>query len=312
MPGAALLLLASLAARAAAAPLDYAPTPFEATVTTESETSDGRTLTVNFPSPVKSRFAPNNTVWGHLVLPKGPGPFATILVLPVMAAPNVWIETQFVKRFQKDGFAVLWLEMPYQFHRRPSSLTPSGMVFLARTARQLAANFRQSVLDARRALWWLSRRPEVDAQRIGIFGISLGAIVGSTVYTVDKTPRYGAFMLGGADFATMVVASSMTGPFMKRIGVTPEQVRDAWKGIDPVDFKDLNRGKKALLINVRSDTVIPTANALRLKDAFPDARQVWLPLGHYTAILHLIWVPRYISKAFQAELLGPIPAPVKP
>ena len=307
---AALWLCASLARPVAAAPLDYKPTPFEAVVSTESESDEGRTLTVTFPSPVKSLFPPNNTVWGHLVLPKGPGPYPCILVLPVMAAPNVWIETQFVKRFQKDGFAVLWLEMPFQFHRRASPLEPSGMVFLARTARQLAANFRQSVLDARRALWWVSRRPEIDAKRIGIFGISLGAIVGSTVYTVDKTARFGAFMLGGADFPTMIVASSMTGPFMKRIGVTPEQVRDAWKGIDPLDFKDLNRGKAALLINVRSDTVIPTANALRLKDAFPDSKQVWLPLGHYTAILHLIWVPRYISKAFQAAFA--VPASPKP
>jgi hypothetical protein len=293
--------------RPGAGPLDYKPVPFEASVSTESENEYGRTLTVTFPSPVTSPFKRNDTVWGHLVLPRSPGPHAAILVLPVMAAPNVWIETQFIKRFQKDGFAVLWLEMPYQFHRRPLPSEPSGQVFLARTAKHLAANFRQSVLDARRALWWLSRRPEVDKDKIGVFGISLGSIVGSTVYSVDQTPKYGVFMLGGADFPTLIVSSSLTGPWMKRIGIKPESVRDAWKGIDPVNFKELNRGKKALLINCRSDTVIPTANAMRLKDAFPDAKQEWLPLGHYTAILHLIWIPKYVSRVFAEHLGAPAP-----
>lgn len=296
---AALLVWAALGARARAGTLDYKPAPFAAVVSTESESEDGRTLTVTFPSPVKSLFPRNNTVWGHLVLPKGPGPHPAILVLPVMAAPNVWIEMHFVRRFQKDGFAVLWLEMPFQFHRRPLPSEPSGQVFLARTARQLAANFRQSVLDARRALWWLKGRPEVDASHIGVFGISLGAIVGATVYSVDPTPGYGVFMLGGADFPTLIVASSLTGPWMKRIGIKPKNVAKEWKGIDPIDFEKSNGSKKAFLINARSDTVIPVANARRLKEAFPSARQLWVPFGHYTSIVHLLWAPRYVSEKFR-------------
>lgn len=299
MPAAVLALAAALSF---GAPLDYAPASFDAVVSLEETTSRGQTLLVRFPSPVKTLFPPNDTVWAHLALPKTPGPHPCILVLPVMAAPNVWIETRFVNRFQSDGFAVLWLEMPYQFHRRPHPSEPSGMVFLARTAKHLAANFRQSVLDARRALWWLSRRPEIDASRIGMFGISLGAIVGAAVYSVDDAPKYAVFMLGGADFPSLVVASSMTGPFVRQMGVTPKQIREAWRDIDPADFRARNLGKKALLINVRSDTVIPSSNALRLKDAFPDSRQEWLPLGHYTAILHLLWIPRYISRVFQENL----------
>jgi dienelactone hydrolase len=295
----ALSLAASLAS---GAPLDYVPAPFEAQVSSESSSSRGRTLLVRFPSPVKSPFPANDTVWAHLALPPGPGPHPCILVLPVMAAPNIWIERQFIDRFHADGFAVLWLEMPYQFHRRVHPSQPSGQVFLARTAKRLSENFRQSVLDARRALQWLKSRPEIDSERLGIFGISLGAIVGSAVYSVDRAPRYAVFMMGGADFPSLVVDSTLTGPFVKKVGLRPEQVREAWRGIDPVDFAAQNAGKPALLINVRSDTVIPTANAVRLKQAFPDSRQEWLPLGHYTAILHLLWVPRYISRAFARQL----------
>jgi len=309
MRGLWLAFLLTFCRGAAAGPLDYKPVPFKAVVTTESVTDDETTLTVTFPSPVKSPFEANNTVWGHLVLPRRPGPLPVILVLPVMAAPNVWIEQRFIQRFAADGFAVLWLEMPYQFHRRPKPLVPSGQVFLARTARRLSANFEQSVQDARRALWWLSRQPGIDASRVGIFGVSLGAIVGATVYSVDATPSYGVFLLGGADFPTLVVSSSLTGPWVKKMGLTPGGVRDAWRGIDPEDFKARNKGKRALLINARSDTVIPPANALRLKDAFPDAKQLWVPFGHYTAILHLIWIPRFVSRVFQKNLVNRPPQP---
>ncbi len=210
-----------------------------------------------------------------------------------------------MRRFIKDGFAVLWLEMPYQFHRRPSPLIPSGQVFLARTAERLAFNFRQSVLDARRALAWLKTRPEIDPQRIGLFGISLGAMVASAAYSVDPTARYAVFLLGGADFPGLVARSSMTAPFLKRSGIDPAELRRAWRGIDPLDYRAQNAGKPALLINTRSDTVVPRANAVKLKEAFPDSRQIWLPLGHYSAILHLLWIPRMVSRDFEAHLGRP-------
>lgn len=254
---------------------------------------------VRFPSPLKSRFAANDTVWAHFSVPTGAkGPVPCVVVLPVMAAPNIWIEQRFINRFRKDGFAVLWLEMPYQFHRRPHPSMPSGQVFLARTAPGLAANFRQSVLDARRALTWLSKHPAVDPERIGLFGISLGGMVGSAVYSVDPRPRYAIFLLAGADFPSLAQGSAMTRPFMRRSGIDGESLRRAWKGIDPLDHVAANQGKKALLINCLWDQVIPKANALKLFEAFPSARQVWLPLGHYSAMLHLLWVPSYISANF--------------
>ena len=88
------------------------------------------------------------------------------------------------------------------------------------------------------------------------------------------------------------------------MGLKTGELRLAWAGLDPLDYTAANAGKKALLINVNSDTVIPRANALRLKDAFPDCRQVWLPFGHYSAMLHLFWLPRWVSRRLQEALLA--------
>ncbi len=306
---AALLLALAVAAPVRAGLLDPPRGRFAVAADPPVARPDWTQTTLRFPSPVKSPWPANDTVWAHLLVPRGAAGTRrpAVLVLPVMAAPNIWIERHFIDRFARDGFVVMWLEMPTQFHRRPSALEPSGQVFLARTARRLAANFRQSILDARRALGVLAARPEVAPDRIAVFGISLGALVGSVVYSVDPRPAYGVFLLGGAGFPSLVVNGSLTGPFARRMNLRPGELAADWKGLDPLDYRGRNLAKPALLVNARSDTVIPRANALKLKEAFPAARQVWVPFGHYTAILHLIWLPRWVSGRLREGLRAPRP-----
>jgi dienelactone hydrolase len=293
-----------LAACAAAGPLDPPKGDFKIEVAQTIPGPEWTETVLRFPSPAKSPWPANDVVWAHLIVPRSVGPVQgpAVLVLPVMAAPNVWIETRFVERFARDGFVVMWLEMPTQFHRRPDPSEPSGQVFLARTTRQLAANFRQSVLDARRALGVLAARPEVDGGRIALFGISLGAIVGSVTYTLDPRPRFAAFLLGGADFPSLLINSSLTGPFAVKMGLRAADLREAWRGLDPLEHPERNAGKPVLLVNAGWDTVIPRANAGKLREAFPAARQVWVPGGHYSAIVHLLWLPRWISGVLKEAL----------
>lgn len=285
-----------LATPALAGPFDPPPRRFETKVVSVEQRGDLVETVLSFPSPAKSPWPANDTVYAHLVAKKGTKGAPAVLVLPVMAAPNVWIETRFTERFAKDGFCVMWLEMPTQFRRRPHPSQPSGQVFLGRTASSLARNFRQSILDARRALDVLSARPEADPERMAVFGISLGAIVGSMLYSLDARPSFGLFLLGGADFPSLLVNSSMTKPFADRIGVVEDDVRAAWASMDLGSRRELNRGKPALLVNARWDDVIPRGNALKLAEAFPDARQLWVPGGHYSAIVHLLWLPRWASR----------------
>lgn len=284
---------------AAAAPFDPPPKTFETKVVSVEERGELVETVLSFPSPVKSPWPANDTVYAHLVAKKGTEGAPAVLVLPVMAAPNVWIETRFIERFARDGFCVLWLEMPTQFRRRPDPSQPSGQAFLGRTPKSLARNFRQSILDARRALDVLAARPEADAQRVAVFGISLGAIVGSMLYSLDARPSFGFFLLGGSDFPSLLVNSSMTAPFARKLGVVEADVRQAWREMDLGARRELNRGKPALLVNASWDDVIPKGNAVKLAEAFPDARQVWVPGGHYSAIIHLLWLPRWASRRLE-------------
>ncbi|MBI5239387.1 MAG: alpha/beta hydrolase family protein [Elusimicrobia bacterium] len=313
MPGiiSPILLLAFLAAGRAAPVPAREEEAFAARVRVEEETPRHTLYEVRFPSALRSPFPVNDTVWGHLYVPKPARPAgakpACILVLPVMAAPNVWIELRFVHAFLRRGFAVLWLEMPYQFHRRPHPSVPSGQVFLARSARRLGANFRQSIADARRALTWLGRSGLVDQERIGLFGISLGGMVAAAVYSVDDRPKGAVLLLAGAGFPDLAVNGSLTADFVRRAGIGTEELRRAWQGLDPAAYRERNRGKPVCLVNARSDTVVPRDNALKLKESFPDARQLWVPFGHYSSAVHLLWVRSYAAGEFSRLLFPPGP-----
>lgn len=257
---------------------------------------------VRFPSAMSSRLPANETVWGTLYLPKRRGkPPAAVLLLPVMAAPNLWIEERFAYALASEGLAVLQLELPFQFRRAPGLL--SGQVFLARKPEVLRRNFIQAVLDARRAVGFLRGSGLVDPERVALLGTSLGALVGAATLSVEDRLAGGLLLLGGADFATMILNGEMTRDFALRSGVDVAALRQAFAGLDPLDYREVNRGKRVALVNVRRDLVIPLDNALKLRDAFPDSTQLLLPLGHYTAMLHLLWMPSYA--AFKLRSLLP-------
>ena len=255
---------------------------------------------LRYPSPVRSLFRENNTVRGALYLPRRPQR-GSVLLLPVLAAPNRWIEERFALSLAAEGYAVLQLDLPYQFERAPRSAL-SGQVFLARKPEVLARNFAQAVLDARRAIGWLKGSGLVDPHRIALLGVSLGALVGATTLSVDDRLAGGILLLGGADFPRLLADGEMTKPFMDRMGVDAARLRRAFRGLDPLEYREANRGKRVLLVNVRHDLVVPLANALKLREAFPDGRQLLLPLGHYTAMLHILWMPAYVSRQMGALL----------
>ncbi len=299
-------LLGWFAALCLAAEPDVRTAPssvFPSTITARGSTWRYDLFDVRFPSPVKSRFAANDTVWGILYRPRRPrGRPAAVLLLPVMAAPNAWIEERFALALASEGYTVLQLELPFQLRRIPGKGILSGQVFLARRPKPLRANFTQAVLDARRALDWLRGSGLVEPSRIAILGISLGALVGSTTLSVDPRPAGGMLFLGGADFPSLIANGEMTKDFAFRTGLNIAALKGAFAGLDPIEYREANRGKKVILVNVKNDLVIPLDNALKLRDSFPDSTQILLPLGHYTAMLHLLWMPAYAS-ARMRELL---------
>ena len=170
-------------------------TPFPVTETPNGEEGGVRLSTLTYPSPVVTPDAANNTVTAHLFLPPGPGPFPAMVVL------HEWNGESGAQKLCRvivgAGVAALLVTEPYSLNRR----SPGSPGILSGDPPQMRDALRQAVLDARRGLDYLSRRPDIDANRLGVSGISLGGILSGLVAGVNPRVKVVMTADGGADFA---------------------------------------------------------------------------------------------------------------
>src|SRR5262249_15628892 len=130
---------------------------------------------VRFPSPVESPHKENNTVHAEFYRPDGKGPFPGLIILDITGGDQS-LSRSIGTYFAQKGIAGLLVRLAYYAPRRPPA---SRLRLLPTNLPQSMNALRQTVLDVRRATAWLEARPEVDRQRLGIVGTSLGSMVGA-------------------------------------------------------------------------------------------------------------------------------------
>lgn len=191
------------------------------------------------------------------------------------------------RRAAERGIPSLMLYLPHYGPRRAADRGEREK-FLNPDLNRLAANIRQAVVDVRRAGAWLAARPDVDPERVGVVGISLGALLGSLAAGVDGRFSRCVFVIGGGDLPGIVFHGAKETADLKKAaqdqGLTLEQLRKDWKGTDPCTFASRLREEDVLMINAANDEVIPRAATLKLRDAIGKPRVKWFKGGHYSVI----------------------------
>ncbi len=268
---------------------DYdASAPFAATET-PLETTDGvRVVRVTYPSLVVTPFAVNNTETGYLFLPPGAGPHPAMLVLPEwLPPPALADEFTLCRGIAHNRIAAFLLVAPYSLMRRPVPAVPEAEL-LSGNVPQTVQAIRQTVLDCRRGLDYLSRRPDIDPARMGVSGISLGGVIAPLVAGVDRRARVLLCFVGGADVGGLLWENPMfrgMKPEMKRRGYSEDTVRDAVAAIEPSRYLQGFDPANALLFSGRDDVFVTPGKARALARALGGAHIIWLNTGHYG--LHL-------------------------
>jgi fermentation-respiration switch protein FrsA (DUF1100 family) len=150
---------------------------------------------------------------------------------------------------------------------------------------------RQAVYDVRRAACWLAARPEVDAKRLGVAGISLGGIVSALVAGVDPAISEGAFLLAGGDLSTILWGMPEGTPHRAawlQSGRTREDLKTLTDPYDPLTYAQGLAGKRLLMIAGKVDEVVPPSSTLRLWEAAGRPAIRWYDCGHYSAVGFLL------------------------
>jgi dienelactone hydrolase len=241
---------------------------------------------LTFPSPVASPHPCNNTVWCDYYRPRGSKRIPAVVLLHFLNDPGFWVTRMVAEHLARHGCAALLLRMAYYGERRPPALTE------ARTADLdfLVTAWRQSAQDIRRALAWLTSRPEVDPARSGILGISLGAMVGGVVTAVDPSVKRAVLVLGGGDINEVLWTAPETASLRAVLtarGTSREETRKRLEPVEPLRFaRPLPRGT-LLMINARKDRTVPPSCVRKLARAFDTPDVAWYETTHVGLASHL-------------------------
>lgn len=241
-----------------------------------------------FDSPYKSPFPENNIVPAELYLPKDrTGPIPAAIVLDILYG-NAIVPRGLARGLAAQGVAAVYLPMAYYNSRRPKG-DPHLRWFDANPSRSIDA-VRQTVMDIRRGKAILASRPEIDPNRIGITGVSLGGIVTSIAASVDGSFYRVCPILGGGDLADLIFHAPEVRKVREQLiakGIDEQKLAPIMAPIEPLNFASRIDPRRCLMINASKDEVIPKTCTTELWQAIGKPTILWVPSGHYTAALYL-------------------------
>lgn len=183
-----------------------------------------------------------------------------------------------------NGVAAYVIQLPnYGDRREPNS----KQGFLRQPPLVAFRTFQQAALDVIRAGDFLRAQPEVDPDRVGLMGLSLGAFVASVARGVDPRLGRSVILLGGGDLINMVDLIPGAKDKVKEAGVDLSVVANFVRAVDPVTFADRVATDDVIMLNAEQDEIVPREATMSLWRAFGKPKLRWINTGHYGIVLHL-------------------------
>jgi hypothetical protein len=267
----------------------------------------GEEGTLRFPSAVVTPHPENNTVVGRWFPAAGEQPVGPRKgrgrAAVVMSQWNADSEGHvgLAKLLARFGVSALRISLPYHDARMPPELTRADYIVSSNIGRTVQV-CRQAVLDARRAVAWLSAQ---GFERIGILGTSLGSCLAMLTSAHEPLIRAQALNHVSPWFADVVWRGLSTGHVRQGLQghIDLERLRALWRPISPFEYLDRVRDKKTLLVYAKYDLTFPVDLSEMLVDEF-RARQLphevfALRCGHYsTGAAPFKYVDGYVLTKF--------------
>lgn len=285
------------------------------------DTPRHRVYRLVYPSSVRTDLESNNTIPAEYYLPHGIAPGdprrPAVICLHILGGDFELVRL-LCAVFADRGVPAIMFKLPYYGERSDRSTYH----LLRNDAGVFAQALDQGTADVERTFHLLASRPEIDPERIGVSGISLGAIVGAT--SVGRLPKVwrAGLLLGGGDLAAIIHHSRETRGLSEFIRKQPPEgqarIEQAIAELDPLRYgerlQELGQAGRLLMINASDDEVIPRACTDRLAEAAGIADQVvWLDgLAHYTAMAALPSIVQQLGEFFARDLPEGIALPADP
>jgi dienelactone hydrolase len=239
---------------------------------------------LSFPSPVKSDCPENNTVYAEYFVPTGMEKCPAVIVLDIMQG-NQLIARGEAMWLAQNGVAAMVVLLPYYNERRPLN---SKLKLVSTDIVRTLDGIRQGVLDCRCAIAWLAARPEVDAEKLGMVGTSLGSFLAALTSANEPRIKNVCMLLGGGGLVDAYYDHPKAKPVTEWIDLVGGKrlVKNLIAPVDPITYAAQLKGKNLLMIAAKNDEIVPAKAARQLWEATGRQRIVWLDSGHVTSAFY--------------------------
>ena len=225
--------------------------------------------------------AKGESVPGLLRRPKADGVYPCVLLLHGLTSKKEDMSSMFGRALAEKGIATLALDAPNHGERKtaqPANQDPAWFFNV----------MRGGILDYRMALDYLKTRKDVDSNRVGLVGYSMGAMMGSILSGVDDRVKAAVLCVGGD--VTKLMASRI-----------PPAMREIAESIAPSNYVGHISPRPVLMINGKQDNIVNEAAAKALHDAAKDPKEIiWADANHFlppaVTVKGIDWLVTKLSK----------------
>lgn len=220
-------------------------------------------------------------------LQKKAGKFPTILVLPVANGID-FCAKGFARHYASNGFNCAIV------HNRDVDIED------IQSAEHVEDYLRQTVLDSRQILDYLVERKEVDSNKFGCLGMSLGGVRACIVSGVDERIKCNVIGLAGGSMADIAFLSELkeVKGYIKglvEMGISPETIRTEVSDkivTDPLKLAEYTDARETLMYVAMFDRVIHRKCGDMLWEAAGKPEALYIFSGHFTSLLFLPYAER--------------------
>jgi len=216
-----------------------------------------------------------NRVPATLILPKGSGPFAGLIIQHGMPS-NRQAMYGVGQAYAQTGAVVIMIDAPWA---RPERQECEG--YSCETVPRFTEEDRSDqielMLDLQRAVDLLMSRPEVNPQCLGYIGVSYGGAMGGLFAGIEQRLKAYVLVVGDGGLVEHTSEPDAAG--------YPDHWSENWVSamwpIEPLHYVGMASPAALLFQNGTQDKLVPPSDALRYQQAGSEPKTVmWYEAGH--------------------------------
>ncbi len=280
---------------------------------------------VEFPSGHPLGYEVSDVAYGEYFQPAGVGRAPLVILVHGWGERGAVPCQLMAPSLAKNGIACVILYLVFHPRRMPEAMKQRAPDL---TPDEWYEGYRASVVEIRQVVDWATTRPELDATRVGVVGVSMGGFISAIAMGVDERLGAGVFIISGGNSAKMTWESRR--PVVERRCLCSEEEcyqvrREAFpqyvaevlrRGLDsvsppkrcfltdPLTYAPFLRQRPILMINALWDEAIPKGATIDFWSACGQPPIMWLPGTHISVWL---WYPLILRR-----ILGFLNSALKP